>query len=204
MLPSTLNIHLPKVHDVAHSAIPEHERNGFSFKDATPAAVEITIKRAVDAYKLGWDWWQDTLVPRAMRQVWRGEVQDVEGCAQGVYLQAGFRLVAGHIGASRHAPGEVLVEVWRKVWRDRCGVWRGARRVGGGGAFKLGWDWWQDTPVPRAMRQVRCGWVGGEKCGETGVKRGVQGWGGGLQARLGLVAGYERCCVPGAEGRVGL
>jgi starch synthase len=59
-----------QVCDVAHTGFPEHVRNGFTFKDSTHAAVEVTLGRAFKSYNEGFDWWQGTLVPRAMCQDW--------------------------------------------------------------------------------------------------------------------------------------
>jgi len=66
------------VHDVAHSTVPEIDRNGFTFRDHNEKAVEIAVGRAVDAYNNGWDWWKGTLVPRVMSQdfSWSRSAQD--------------------------------------------------------------------------------------------------------------------------------
>jgi starch synthase len=58
------------VKDVSDDSIPEHERNGFTFKDSSEAAVEHTIGRAIEAYSEGYDWWVGVLVRRAMSQDW--------------------------------------------------------------------------------------------------------------------------------------
>ncbi|KAG1680583.1 hypothetical protein FOA52_015031 [Chlamydomonas sp. UWO 241] len=56
--------------DVAHSAYPEFKRNGFTFKEPTPEALEITLSRAFASYNNGYDWWSKQLVPRCMNQDW--------------------------------------------------------------------------------------------------------------------------------------
>ena len=59
------------VKDVAHaSSVPEHERNGFTFKESSEAAVELAVSRAIDSYNNGYEWWVGTLVRRAMMQDW--------------------------------------------------------------------------------------------------------------------------------------
>ena len=58
------------VADVAHSPISERNRNGFTFKGRDAASVEKAVRRAVDAYYEGHDWWKGTLVPRCIMQDW--------------------------------------------------------------------------------------------------------------------------------------
>lgn len=56
--------------DVAHGSKPEHCRNGFTFQQPDVPAAENAIRRAIDAYRDGREWWQGQLVPRVMRQDW--------------------------------------------------------------------------------------------------------------------------------------
>ncbi|GLI64546.1 hypothetical protein VaNZ11_007864 [Volvox africanus] len=58
------------VRDVAHSLVPEHERNGFTFSATDVSAVQTALHRAITAYRDGREWWSAELVPRVMRQDW--------------------------------------------------------------------------------------------------------------------------------------
>ncbi len=42
--------------DISNSAVPEHERNGFTFRDSSEPAVEATLCRALEVYENGWGW----------------------------------------------------------------------------------------------------------------------------------------------------
>ncbi|PNW71666.1 hypothetical protein CHLRE_16g663850v5 [Chlamydomonas reinhardtii] len=55
------------VRDVA-KAMPEHEKNGFTFTAKDAPAVEHALQRAINAYRDGRTWWQQELMPRIMRQ----------------------------------------------------------------------------------------------------------------------------------------